>query len=131
MERGKSAKLRHRIHQWSVSTLAKLLEENPVHIAKVSEKGSSLTDPLTRSKIRSYTQLMIRVAVKGVKRVKVLKLRLRVARVNGRILERDVVGAINTGLKHLNPDGSPAALGSTCAHKMWVKLINPHQGSTR
>ena len=42
-----------------------------------------------------------------------LKLRLRVARVNGRILERDVVGAINTGLKHLNPDGSPAALGST------------------
>ena len=43
---------------------------------------------------------MIRVAVKGVKRVKVLKLRLRVARVNGRILERDVVGAINTGLKH-------------------------------
>ena len=60
-----------------------------------------------------------------------LKLRLRVARVSGRILERDVVGAINIGLKHLNPDGSPAALGSTCAHKMWVKLINPHQGSTR
>jgi len=34
MERGKSAKLRHRIHQWSISTLAKLLEENPVHMLK-------------------------------------------------------------------------------------------------
>jgi hypothetical protein len=43
----------------------------------------------------------------------VLKLRLRVAKVNGRILERDVVGAINIGLEYLNPDGSPAALGST------------------
>ncbi len=43
---------------------------------------------------------MIRVAVKGVKKVKVLKPRLRVARVNGRILERDVVKAINIGLKH-------------------------------
>jgi len=60
----------------------------------------------------------------------VLKLRLRVARVNRRILERDVVGAINTGLEYLNPDGSPVALGSTCAHEVWVKLVNPHQGAT-
>jgi IS605 OrfB family transposase len=130
MERGKSAKLRHRIHQWSVSTLIKLLEENPLHIAKVSEKGSSSTDPLTESKIRSYTLLMICVAVKGVKMVKVLKLRLRVARISGRILERDVVEAINIGLKHLNPDGIPVVLGSTRAHEVWVKLVNPHQGST-
>ena len=73
--------------------------------------------------------MVIRVAVKGVKRVKVLKLRLKVARVNGRILERDVVGAINTGLKHLTTNGSPAALGSTCAHGVWVKLVNQHQGA--
>jgi len=130
MERGKSAKLRHRIHQSSVSTLIKLLEEKPLHIAKVSEKGSSSTDPLTRSKIKSYTPMMICVAVKGVKRVKVLKLRLRVAWVSGRILERDVVEAINTELEYLNPDGSPAAFGSTCAHEVWVKLVNPQRGAT-
>ncbi len=57
MERNKSAKLRHRIHRWSVSTPIKLLEENPLHIAKISEKGSSSTDPLTRSKVKSYHPL--------------------------------------------------------------------------
>ena len=57
--------------------------------------------------------MMIRVAVKRVKRVKVLKLRLRVARVNGRILERDVVGAINTGLKHSPQMG---------AQRRWARL---------
>ena len=58
-----------------------------------------------------------------------LKLRLRVAWVSGRILERDVVGAINIGLEYLNPDGSPAALGPTSSHEVWVKLVNPHQGA--
>jgi IS605 OrfB family transposase len=67
MERDKNAKLRHRIHQWCVSTLIKLLEENPVHIAKVSEKGFSSTDPPTRSKVKSYTPMMIRIAVNGLK----------------------------------------------------------------
>ena len=59
-----------------------------------------------------------------------LKLRLRVAWVSGRILERDVVEAINTELEYLNPDGSPAAFGSTCAHEVWVKLVNPQRGAT-
>ena len=68
---------------------------------------------------------MIRSAVKGVKRVRVVKLMLRVARVNGRALERDVVGAINIGLRYLNPDGSPVALSSTGAHEVRVKLVSP------
>ncbi|MFZ8795580.1 MAG: IS200/IS605 family accessory protein TnpB-related protein, partial [Acidilobaceae archaeon] len=45
-------------------------------------------------------------------------------------VERDVVGAINIGLKYLSLDGSPMALGSTGAHEVWVKLMNPHQGPT-
>ena len=73
---------------------------------------------------------MIRSAVKGVKRVKVVKVILRVARVGGRILERDVVGAVNIGLKYLNSDGSPVALGSTGTHEVWVMLVNPHRGAT-
>ena len=43
---------------------------------------------------------------------------------------RDVIGAINTGLKYLSPDGSPVALGSTEPHEVWVKQMNPHQGLT-
>jgi hypothetical protein len=43
-------------------------------------------------------------------RFKVVKIVLRVARVDGRIAERDVVVAINIGLKYLSSDGSPAAL---------------------
>jgi transposase, IS605 OrfB family, central region len=130
MESDKSSKLRHRIHQWSVSTLIKLLEEKPVHVVKVPEKGSSSIDPFTGLRVRSYGPLMIRFAVKGAKRVRVVKVQLRVASVNGRVLERDVVGAINIGLKYLNSDGSPVALGSTGTHEVWVKLVNPHRGAT-
>ena len=73
---------------------------------------------------------MIRSAVKGLKRVKVVKAVLRVAWVGGRALERDVMGAVNIGLRYLNSDGSPVALGSTGAHGVWVKLVIPHRGST-
>ena len=50
-------------------------------------------------------------------RFKVVKVVLRIAYVDGRIVERDVIGAINIGLKYLSSDGSPAALGSTGAHE--------------
>ena len=73
---------------------------------------------------------MIRSAVKGFKRVKVMKIVLRTAKIGGRALERDVVGAINIGLKYLNTDGSLVALGSTGTHEVWVKLMNPHRGAT-
>jgi len=109
MERDKNTKLRHRIHQWSVSTLVKLLEERPVHVVKVSERGSSSTDPFTGAKIKGFKPLMIRFAVKGARRV------------NASILERDIVGAINIGLKYLPTDGSPMALGSTSTHGVRVK----------
>jgi len=130
MESGKSAKLRHRTHQWSASTLIKLLEEKPVHVVRVSEKGSSSIDPFTGLRIRSYRSLVTRFAAKGAKRVKVVKVLLRIASVNGRVLERDVVGAINIGLKYLNSDGSPMASGSTGTHEVWVKLVSPHRGAT-
>jgi IS605 OrfB family transposase len=41
MEKNKSRKLRHRIHQWSIATLIKLLEDRPVHVVRVSERGST------------------------------------------------------------------------------------------
>jgi IS605 OrfB family transposase len=131
MEKGKSRKLRHRIHQWSIATLIKLLEDRPIHVVRISERGSSSVDPFTRKRIDGYSPLVIRTAVRGANgRFKVVKIVLRVAYVDGRIVERDVVGAINIGLKYLYSDGSPVALGSTGAHEVWVKLMNPHQGPT-
>jgi putative transposase len=131
MSENKSRKLRHRIHQWSVATLIKLLEDRPVHVVRISERGSSSVDPFTRKRIDGYSPLVIRTAVRGAKgRFKVVKIVLRVAYVDGRIVERDVVGAINIGLKYLYSDGSPVALGSTGAHEVRVKLVNPHQGPT-
>jgi putative transposase len=131
MSENKGKKLRHRIHQWSVSKLIKLLEDRPVHVVRISERGSSSVDPFTKKKINGYSPLVIRTAVRGAKgRFKVVKVVLRIAYVDGRIVERDVIGAINIGLKYLSSDGSPMALGSTGAHEVWVKLMNPHQGPT-
>ena len=127
MEKDKGAKLRHRIHQWSVSTLVKLLEERSIHVIKVSEASTSSRDPFTGARINGFKPLMIRTAVKEPRRVRVVKLVLRVTRVNVGVLERDVVGAVNIGLKFLSPDGSPVALGPTGTHEVRVKLVNRHQ----
>ena len=130
MLQDKSDRLRHRIHQWSVSTLVGLLECKPVHVVRVSERGTSSRDPFTRERIDGYSPLVIRIAVRGARRVRVVKVTLRVARVNGRVLERDVVGSIGIGFNYLNSNGSPMALGSTGACEVWVKLVIPHQSPT-
>jgi len=70
-------------------------------------------------------------AVRGRKRVRVIKIQLRLAKLdNGLVLDRDVIGAINIGLKYLSSDGSPVALGSTEPHEVRVKPMNLHQGLT-
>jgi len=130
MEEDANSKLRHRIHQWSVKKLIELLDEKPIHVVKISEKGTSSRDPFTGKRIKWFEPLVIRSAVKGLKRAKVVKVALRVAWVNGGVLERDVVGAVNIGLKYLNSDGSPVALGSTGTHEVWVKQVNPHRDAT-
>jgi IS605 OrfB family transposase len=118
MEEDANSKLRHRIHQWSVKKLIELLDEKPIHVVKVSEKGTSSRDPFTGRRIRRFKPLVIRTVVKGLNRIRTLKIILRITKVSGRILERDVVGAINIGLKYLNSGGSPVALGSTGTHEV-------------
>ena len=65
MEESANSKLRHRIHQWSVSTLIKLLDEKPMRVEKISEIGTSSRDPFTGLLIRGYEPLVIRTAVRG------------------------------------------------------------------
>jgi IS605 OrfB family transposase len=130
MEENANNKLRHRIHQWSVSTLIKLLDEKPIRVEKVSESGTSSRDPFTGTLIKDYEPLVIRIAVRGLKRVRVAKTTLRVARVCDRVVERDVAGAINIGLRYLSSNGRPVALASTSTHDVRAMLVIPHGGAT-
>jgi IS605 OrfB family transposase len=130
MEENVNNKLRHRIHQRSVSTLIKLLDEKPIRVEKVPENGTSSRDPFTGSLIRGYEPSVIRNAVRGLRRVRVVKTTLRVARVCGGVVERDVIGAINIGSRYLPSDGRPVALASTGAHEVRVTLVIPHGGAT-
>jgi len=120
--------LRHRIHQWSVSKLVETLNNKPIHVVEISEAYSSSIDPFTGKHIKRFNPSVIRCAVRGVKRVRVVKVILRVSD-NG--LDRDVIGAVNIGLRYLNSDGSPMALDSTELHEVRVKLVNPHRELTQ
>jgi len=122
-------RMRHRIVQWSASKLVRTLKQKPIHVESIYEGDTSSKDPFDQSEL-SYTPAVIRVArVSGGLRVRVIKIRLRLARLgNGWILDRDMVGALNIGLRALASDGSPVALGSTEPHEAWVKLVSPHRG---
>jgi transposase len=48
----------------------------------------------------------------------------------GGVVERDVIGAINIGLRYLSSDGRPVALTSTGVHEVRVTLVIPHGGAT-
>jgi len=61
--------------------------------------------------------------------VRIIKTRLRLTRLNnGWVLDRDMVGALNIGLRALAPGGSGMASPSTEPHAVWAKLVSPHQG---
>jgi putative transposase len=123
--------LRYRIHQWSVSMLVEVLNSKPIHVVEISEAYSSSIDPFTGKPILNYTPSMTRIAVRGRKRVKVIKVQLRLAKLgNGLVLDRDVIGAINIGLRYLSSDGSPMASGSTEPHEVRVKLMSSYRGLT-
>jgi hypothetical protein len=77
---------------------------------KVSKNGTSSRDPFTGTFIKDYEFLVIRTAVKELKRVKVMK---TIFEGDDRVLERDVVRAINVGLRFLSSNGRPVALAST------------------
>jgi len=131
VERTKKSTLRHRIHQWNVSALIEVLNDKPLNVIEVSEAYTSSRDPFTGKPIYKFIPSMIRYAVRGRKRIRVIKVQLRLAKLyNGFVLDRDIIGAINIGLKYLSSDGSPMALGSTEPHEVWVKLMSPHQGLT-
>jgi IS605 OrfB family transposase len=98
--------LMHRIHQWCVGKLVEILNSKPLHVVEESEAYSSSRDPFSGRPIKKYTPSMIRFALRGGRRVKIIKIQLRLARLsNGLTMDRDVIGAINIGLRYLKSDG--------------------------
>ena len=131
VERTRKNTLRHRIHQWSVSTLVEVLNDKPIHVAEISEAHTSSIDPFTGKRIHKFVPSMIRFAVRGRKRVRVVKVQLGLAKLgNGLVLDRDVIGAVNIGLKYLSSDGRAMALPSTEPHEVRMKLMTPYRGLT-
>ncbi len=123
--------LRHRIHQCCASKLVETLNNKPLHVFEESEAYSSSRDPFSGKPIKRYTPSVIRIALRGGRRVKVIKIQMRLARLsNGLTMDRDVIGAINIGLKYLSSDGRSMAFPSTGPHAAWVKLVIPSLGPT-
>ncbi len=128
MEENKDRKLRHRIHQWNVRTLAKLLDEKPIQVIEVAESRTSSHTP-SGARI-SFRPLVIRTAVRGASgRVRPVKIRLRVGSAGDEVWERDVLGAINIGLRYLQMGGFVAS-APTGAHAARAMLMNPRLGPT-
>jgi transposase, IS605 OrfB family, central region len=124
----KGKKFRHRIHQWSVRTLAKLLEEKPIQVVEICESGTSSRTP-SGARI-SFRPLVIRTAVRGASgRVRPVKMRLRVGSAGNEVWERDVLGAVNIGLRYLQMGGFVAS-APTGAHAARAMLMNPRLGPT-
>jgi putative transposase len=125
-------RLRHRIHQWCASKLVETLNNKPLYVFEESEAYSSSRDPFSGKPIKRYTPSVIRIELRGGRRVRVIiKIQMRLARLsNGLAMDRDAIGAINIGLKYLSSDGSPVALGSTGPHAAWAKLVIPSLGPT-
>ena len=123
--------LRHRIHQLCASKLVETLNNKPLYVVEESEAYSSSRDPFSGKPIKRYTPSVIRIALRGGRRVRVIKIQMRLARLsNGLTMDRDMIGAINIGLRDLSLDGSPMSLGSTGTHAARVKLVIPSLGAT-
>jgi putative transposase len=123
--------LRHRIHQWCASKLVETLNNKPLHVVEESEAYSSSRDPFSGKPIKRYTPSVIRIALRGGRRVRVIKIQMRLARLSNRLtMDRDMIGAINIGLRYLSTDGRGVAFPSTGTHEARVKLVIPSLGPT-
>ncbi len=129
--------LRHRLHQWSASTLVKLLQDSPVHVELVDERGTSFIDPFSGKRIRRWLTSMTRTAARIGRRhtrVRVYKLRLRLGLVSDYMVERDFAGAINNGVRWLralglHPDVRGVAFPANGAHEAPVTLVTGGRGT--
>jgi IS605 OrfB family transposase len=136
MEGNKTAKLRHRIHQWSVIKFVDMLKTQPIDVDEVSESYTSSINPFNGEKLRKRKQIVEKV-------IKVLNPYLmtgtahegggiRVFKVNTRylesgevLLERDSIAPLNLVRK---VDGRVLVFPSTSPKDLRVTVYDPLRG---
>lgn len=50
----------HYLHQWSSATLAKLLQDTPIHVELVDERGTPSIDPFSGKRIKLWLSSVTR-----------------------------------------------------------------------
>ena len=136
MEGNKTAKLRHRIHQWSVIKFVEMLKTQPIDVEEVSESYTSSINPFNGEKLKKRKQVVEKV-------IKVLNPYLltgtahegggiRVFKVNARyleggevLLERDSIAPLNITRK---VDGRVVVFPSTSPKDLRVTVYDPLRG---
>jgi IS605 OrfB family transposase len=136
MEGNKTAKLRHRIHQWSVVKFVEMLKTQPIDVEEVSESYTSSTDPFDGKRLRKGKQVVKKV-------IKVFNPYLmtgsahegggiRVFKVNARylesgevLLERDSIAPLNLVRK---VDGRVLVFPSTSLNDLRMTVYDPLRG---
>ena len=107
------------------------MNNKPLYVFEESEAYSSSRDPSSDKPINRYTPSVTRIALRGGRRVKVIKIQMRLARLSNRLtIDRNVIGAINIGLKYFKSDGRDITSPLTEPQEVLVKLVTPHQGLT-
>jgi len=136
MEGNKTAKLRHRIHQWSVVKFVEMLKTQPIDVAEVSESYTSSINPFNGEKLKRGKQVVERVikvfnpylmtgsAHEG-GGVKVLKVNARYLESGEVLLERDSIAPLNLARK---VDGRVVVFPSTSPNELRVTVYDPLRG---
>gem|GEM_PF-2581825 len=113
--------LKNGIHQWCVGKLVEVLITSPYTLLSGQRHTPHREIHLAVRLLRDIPLCDSLCAERG-RRVKVIKIQMRLARLsNGLVVDRDVIGAINIGLKYLQPDGRGVAFPSTEPHEVRVK----------
>jgi IS605 OrfB family transposase len=136
MESNKTAKLRHRIHQWSVIKFVEMLKAQPIDVVEISESYTSSINPFNGEKLRKGKQVVEKVIkvfnpylMTGTAHegggVKVLKVNARYLESGEVLLERDSIAPLNLARK---VDGRVLVFPSTSPNGLRVTVYDPLRG---
>jgi putative transposase len=136
MEGDKNAKLRHRIHQWSVVKFVEMLKTQPIDVAEVSESYTSSINPFDGKRLRRGKQIVEKVirvfnpylmtgAAHEGGGIKVFKVYARYLESGEVLLERDSIAPLNLAKK---VDGRVVVFPSTSSNELRVTVYDPLRG---
>ncbi|MFP3203807.1 MAG: IS200/IS605 family accessory protein TnpB-related protein [Sulfolobus sp.] len=136
MEGNKTAKLRHRIHQWSVVKFVDMLKIQPIDVEEVSESYTSSINPFDGEKLKKRKQIVEKVVkvfnpylMTGSAHegggIRVFKVNARYLKSGEVLLERDSIAPLNLVRK---VDGRVVVFPSTSPKDLRVTVYDPLRG---